>query len=637
MKTKFINAVDTEGKPVRYISQIAELQPEDLFNVALNKVTTGSGFTSYILESHLPYVICVPHKPLIESKLQWCKDRNIICLGVYGVSAGGATDKEISAFKGKKIFVTWDSLKRLVNVLGDNKVLEYHIAIDEAHCLVNKAGYRPDAIYDVIELYTKFKSFVLGTATPIDPEYNHSVFSDIKQLHIKWHDLRPVNVKYSVCEQKDLYNRAAMIAMNHIAGITRGNCHIFINSVKGIAKIIKLIANSPFFDKNMVRIIAANDDRNKEIFRRLKLPNIKVNTVLDPVKTLNFYTSTFWEGGDVIDSDNLGRTYIISDGHLDHTKVNVSVQLPQIIGRVRNSQYKNQIELLYCPNKYNSCVTKEEFENEVLKEINETNNKLETYKEKVKAVKNLGFDTDDITRDFALQSECNPFIILRNNEFILNELGYKNEMNNFTTIRKTYYVPIVRREIIETKGKRVVKTEYLKGVDKVIEHNDITYNYIAEDVKPIEGLSKKLVTGRVLFSDLCREYIQLNEETFILTDRIKIIDAIDPIIKEAFDKLGKDKMIALKLQKGEFQKALIKQEKVKSNSWKVSKLLGYKAGQWIPSANIKARLQEVFDELKIDRKATATELSNFYNIIPHKKRIDSVLIAGFTIVLEKYR
>tara|TARA_R110000850_G_scaffold221286_2_gene347104 strand:+ start:4517 stop:6427 length:1911 start_codon:yes stop_codon:yes gene_type:complete len=636
MKTKFINAVDTEGKPVQYISQIAELKPEDLFNVALNKVTTGSGFTSYILESNLPYVICVPHKPMIESKLQWCKEKSIDCIGVYGVSAGGATDKDIADFKGNKIFVTWDSLKRLVIALGD-KMFDYHIALDEAHCLVNKGGFRPDAIYDVIELHTKFKSFVLGTATPIDVKYNHSVFSEVKQLHIKWHNLRPVNVNYSVCEKKDLYNRAAMIAMNHIAGITKGNCHIFINSVVGVARILKLIANSPFFDKNMVRIIAAKDDRNKEIFRRLKLTNIKVNTVVDPVKILNFYTSTYWEGGDVIDSNTLGRTYIISDGHLDHTKVNVSVQLPQIIGRVRNSQYKNKIELLYCPNKYNSCVTKEEFENEVLKEIDLTNLKIDTYKIKVKAVKELGFETDDITRDFTLQNECNPFITLRNNEFILNELGYKNEMNNFDTIRKTYYVPIASREVIEIKGKRVVRTEYVKGIDKVIEHNDITYNYIAEEAKPIEGLSKKLVTGKVLFSDLCKEYFQLKEETYILTDRIKIIDSIEPIIKEAFDKLGKDKMIALECRKNEFKKELIKQDKLKVNSWKVSKLLNYKSGQWISTANIKVRLQEVYNELNINQTATASALSNYYNVLAHKKRINSVPIAGFTIVLEKYR
>ncbi|MCH7411143.1 DEAD/DEAH box helicase family protein [Belliella sp. DSM 111904] len=632
MKTKFINAVDSDNNPCQYISQIANFKIEDLDNTSLNKVTTGSGFTSYILESDLPYVICVPFKSLIDNKIQWCNQKGIESLAVYGIDAGGATDKEIFDFKGKKIFVTWESLKRLVNALGD-KVKDYRIAIDEAHKLTDSGAFRTDAIQDVIELHTRFKAFVLGTATPIEDDYMHSEFLGIQKVHIKWYNLRQVNIKYSVYEQSNLHKRAAMIAINHLTGVTDGNAHIFLNSVKGIAKIIKQIAGSPFFDKSQIRIVASKSERNKEIYRRLKLPNIEVNSINDDVKKVNFYTATAWEGCDVIDNDDLGKTYIISDGELDHTKVNVSVQLPQIIGRVRTSKFKHDIELLYSPNKYNSSVTKEEFEAEIIKEFKETKEKIENYKLKVQKVKEIGFDTDDITKVFKESAESNPFILERNNDFIVNELAFKNEMHNFETIHKVYYVPTVVQDL---NGVKKVSKQCAKGADRQIKHNDITYKYVAEESKTITGLDKKLITGRVLFSDLCKEYIELIQEPFSISNRIKIIEGIEPIIKEAFDKLGVDKMKALEYRKGEFQKELIKTDRLNDNSWKVSKLLDLRVGQWVATASLKIKLQEVYDELKIKKKAKATDISNYYNVLSHKKRIDSVPVAGFTIVLEKY-
>ena len=78
----------------------------DIDNTFLNKVTTGSGFTSMILTGDFKYLICVPFKSLILNKVKWCEEKGINVLAVYGERDGGASDQQINAFNGDKILVT---------------------------------------------------------------------------------------------------------------------------------------------------------------------------------------------------------------------------------------------------------------------------------------------------------------------------------------------------------------------------------------------------------------------------------------------------------------------------------------------------------------------------------------------------
>ncbi len=59
-----------------------------------------------------------------------------------------------------------------------------------------------------------------------------------------------------------------------------------------------------------------------------------------PVKKINFYTATAFEGCDIYDEN--GRTYVVSDKYKSHTLVDISTLFIQIAGRIRNSRYSGE-------------------------------------------------------------------------------------------------------------------------------------------------------------------------------------------------------------------------------------------------------------------------------------------------------
>lgn len=140
-----------ESNGCKYIGEFMEDLPD---NVMLNKVTTGCGMTSLVLENDLKYVLAVPFVSLIKNKEQWCKEEGIELCSVY---SGGADEKAFKEFGGKKIIVTYDSLEKVTKWLeemGDLK--EWKLCIDEAHKMFDSAVFRPNAIDSILNNYNKY-------------------------------------------------------------------------------------------------------------------------------------------------------------------------------------------------------------------------------------------------------------------------------------------------------------------------------------------------------------------------------------------------------------------------------------------------------------------------------------------------
>lgn len=618
-----ISAEKENGNPTNFLNEIANFSIIDLDNTCLNKVTTGCGFTTMVLESEFNFVVCVPFTNLILNKVKWCEKEGIDVLAVFSERNGGAKDEEIKNFKGNKILVTWNSIKRLVNALGE-KVNDYRLAIDESHKLIDAGAFRTNAIQDVIESHKKFKAFVLATATPIEEKYMHSEFKNLTNVHIKWHNLEPVNVRYSRYEAKKIKEIGAIIGLNHFTGITDGNAHIFLNSVNGIAQIIKKMKSNEKFDSSEIRIVAAISDSNNEKIKKIGLNNLSISSINDSVKKVNFYTSTAFEGCDIFDS--LGKVYIISDGHRDCSKINITTQLPQIIGRIRDNKDKNKVELIYSPNKYLSHVSKSEFELALVKEREDCGVILDLYHEGLKRVSNkLNF-----TLNFSFDN--NPFIIEREGTLTFNELAWNNELHNFDTIHKIYYVPKVEKEV-NGKKKRIIPD----GAKVEMVSNFISYRYDPHPQIEIKGSNKLLLTRKTSFKDLCGEYIEAKKSKFDLKGISGMIAEQEPIILDAYEKLGPDKMRALKFRKCDLKDEIIKQDHIISKQAKICYLLDLRVGRWISSEECKIKLQSIYDKLGIRQIAKATEIGCYYSCKEKKCRVNGVLKRGFVIEFSRFK
>ena len=146
------------------------------------------------------------------------------------------------------------------------------------------------------------------------------------------------------------------------------NYHIFINSVEGIARIIRIADLSP----EGCRIICSQSEGDRKKKNLEKLPDgFAIASTLDPVKRFNFYTSTCFEGQDIYDEN--GRIFIVSEKYKDHTKMDITTTLVQICGRIRNSKYNTEINQYYATSKYKD-VSFEEYMETVYRELHEAEN-----------------------------------------------------------------------------------------------------------------------------------------------------------------------------------------------------------------------------------------------------------------------
>lgn len=158
MNNKTIIPVNSTHK---YLSDIFEELPS---NCLLNKGVTGCGGTTVELLSKRNSIIAVPIRNLVKNKSNGTT--------ILGVTGEMKNDRKIinylkSDVQYKKIVVTYDSIPRLIKLIGESIYEDYFLLIDEYHILFNDYTLRTSAIKNLLSLYTKFGKFCFMTATPI--------------------------------------------------------------------------------------------------------------------------------------------------------------------------------------------------------------------------------------------------------------------------------------------------------------------------------------------------------------------------------------------------------------------------------------------------------------------------------------
>lgn len=98
-------------------------------------------------------------------------------------------------------------------------------------------------------------------------------------------------------------------------------------------KVIDLAKLTP----EQVKVVCSVSGDNGENNQRKLGKDYPIGQPSDPVKKINFYTSTCFEGCDIYDEN--GVTFIVSDGNKSHTLLDISTLFTQICGRLRDSKY----------------------------------------------------------------------------------------------------------------------------------------------------------------------------------------------------------------------------------------------------------------------------------------------------------
>jgi len=275
-----------------------------------------------------------------------------------------------------KYLVTYDSFRRIREALGETILDTFTVVVDEFQSMFTDARFKSDTENTFLNNLQKVKNVVYLSATPMMDKYLEELdeFKDLPYYELDWSTEDPSRVvtpylKTKLCT-RGIVEEVRRIVEEYRSGdfekITRKGddglfeivyskeAVIYVNSIKNITEIIKKCELKP----EEVNILCSDDERNekkiRDAFRTVDktLPRSqkyigKVPKQGETHKMFTLCTRTVYLGADFYSTS--ARSFIFSDANIDCLSVDITLDLPQILGRQRLNEnpWKNRAELYY--------------------------------------------------------------------------------------------------------------------------------------------------------------------------------------------------------------------------------------------------------------------------------------------------
>jgi len=608
---------DTQG--AKYMDKFMTEFPK---NTLLDKAKTGIGATTMALRHKDKYVIAVPFRDLASNKEEWCLEERIDVLAING----DTTSEEIQSYTGNKIIVVYDSLYKVSKYIKNFE--SFRIMIDEAHILLLSGTFRKRAIYTVFKEYKKYKDYVFLTATIPSRMYDMDEFKNMSKAIIKWkHNPQPTFLSHII----DSYNNESLrdvlytVCLEHLKGTRNSNAYVFINSVKAIKSLVKLLLSNEEATFNDINIIAAASNESQietDLGKDFSIG--KAPTKKGTPKKLNFVTSTGFEGQDFYDSN--GKVYIVSDGSFEYMKLDLLTQVPQIVGRLRDSNLNDNIPIILVPNEVEESQTFEMFRKNLKiqlstarKDAKERTRLFNVAKERFDGIDKLS--SENFER-FLKEVKDKPEYYVSDGKVSTNKLYYLTSLNKWD-IKQQGFLAVYNEEVGLLQAKY---SEFFEMNFK----NELVHNMPVEFIKYRKGIQQpmeNLISKSFELLDLW-----LSSDNVISTDKENISPEyyafyVPNWIKEAYFTIGTDEMIKLRYSKTKIESF--------TNEYRLHKLvsdkLNLEIGEYYLNSDLKSKIQEAFDSIGISGRAKATDISLYYVVKSSMKTIKKVRKRGYLI------
>lgn len=587
------------GDSSKRLSNIIKDFPDNCY---VDKKITGCGGTTLVLRNDVDYVVLVPYINLLLSK----QADNLGVVELVTKYGEGDDNETIANYianrtRPRKILCTFDSLKSLLEVPGFNPN-EFKILIDEAHTLINLGGFKAEICEMVLQNYKKFKSAVFLTATPTKRDYFPSALIHLPLCTIEWENVKAVKFNLQSLEKRVGVNNSLFgLCMDYLMGNIEGNAHIFYNSVAEISKTIDKLkklkdpeTKKDLFDPKDIRFVCSDNRANKKKVRA----NIgerwgEISNITSTVKKINFYTATAFEGADILDEE--GQTYIVIDDAKDATKIDFYILVPQICGRIRSTRFNEHIHLLVANIPESASMTKAEWKSKVQERIEYSQKRLDAINDpKANPI---------LISDALIAAENDKYTFRDENtgDLYVSDVALKAELQAYEALEATYVVREIEGAEISNDGYSTSFRELLTDESKQIPFAH----------KPT-GINKLLNGSTQCFSETMKEYCEARDVNDVF--KIKLVDGFDDIYKTYYDELGHEKIKALDYRKPNIQRAFETVTAKDDHVTVLKALLNLKKDQIITKADLKIKIQNVYDKLEIHEKAKATDVANWYKV-----------------------
>lgn len=559
-----------------YLSDLDEFSGGDisiLHNTVFNKSVTGIGGTTLALKSKESIIILMPFISVVDNKHGVVDD-------MFTVKGGVTVASIVRYLKNnnrRKIVSTFDGLDKIVRAyeLSGIDIYKDFLLVDEWQVLFQQYGFRTDVVNYLLRESVKFEKKCFMTATPIKRDYWFDELLGLEELVLDY-DVEPIVLKHY--KSRNIIDEAVAIIRNQSAD---NNLHFFINSVDTIKSIAKTM-NLPRSD---VRVICSRQDKN-----RAKLNEYKIEGTKDPVKKVNFYTSTCFEGCDIFDKK--GKVFVLCDGAKAHTLVDIATTLPQIAGRIRDIE-DTSVNLVYSSTRYID-ISQEEFDEAIRKNIEVADDIIRgvTTEEAVKAL-----DMDYI-----------------NSRYLKVEDGKLRHDKIFLYVDKANF------EMARDYSYRANITAKMRGNFNPVKVNKPW----AEEIEVVE--SEKV--QKLSFKEQCQHYSEA------LKGNVNYLSEYPKIVIDAVEKLGIQRLEDINYHRGDTSKALIGMMDT-SDEIKIMKMLNLRNSKFYSSSFLKDKFDNIYSSLDINATAKATDIKRFYEVKSTVRKIKGSPVRGFMVILPK--
>lgn len=350
---------------------------------------------------------------------------------------------------------------------------------------------------------------------------------------------------------------------------------MFFNSVKGISNVLSLAGLTP----ENTKVVCANTKENKS-----KLPEgFVISGPNDPPKTINFYTSTCFEGCDIYDP--IGRTFIICDPHRPNSLLDISTSMLQICGRIRETLYKDDMTIIFNTTRYEDEDTLEAYMARQQKEIEEA---------------------DQIAR--ALNETPESFrdqIIAKIKEFDAPFISVDKEEKKILVDKNMINLDIVSFGIVHGLFQTQV------NLDAGLSNNGFE---IVERIYADGDFVDLMTVERISFRDCCEKYAAIKPMpgTFSLfeDERLVRLKNLCPEACAAVDQIGIEEVRKMKYHKQNIHRKLVGSDG-RPQDLKIKLELDRRFNKYeaysIP--DIKKALGEIYTDVGLDKRPVATDLN----------------------------
>ena len=619
----------------------------------INKQIPGCGFTEYCINGPENVILCSPRKLLLKNK--WNQHQNDVYLIVNEMDKDPNVDKDISKIqKGKynekleeisnekkrteiyrrlyseieqyrnrrtltvspmKILVTYDSYHLAVSILEKLGIYQdFYTVIDEFQSILHDARFKSDTEVGFMNNLYHSPTALFVSATPMMDEYLEmlSDFNSLPYYGLDWYSQDPLRIIKPDLDVKlmtSIGSKAEEIINKYLQGdfeevvvmrdgiptkVVSDEAVIYVNSVNHIISIIKKCNLTP----EQVNILCSDTEDNKNRIKKKLGKNYSIGEVPkkgESHKMFTFCTRTVYLGADFYSL--CAQTFILSDANSDCLAVDISEDLPQILGRQRlfENPWKNKATFYYRSTADYRKMNWEDFQDIINTKNKNTESLLRTF------AGALDIDKQNLAMKYKRDIDSNNY---KDDYIAVNKI--KDEHGNITlvpTINELVMVNEIRAfkiQQIDYKDRFTVFTT----IHEKLTRDDIINKEVSEFIRIYDSYKTRYDKLRCL----C-EYGLSKEAINIILGQISDSDEI----KSYYTSLGPQKLKALGYNITRIKKAL--GIVVFSDELLIDSIYSnFKEGYKFSLVDIKTKLTSLYSSINYQSTPKATDIEKWFEV-----------------------